>query len=41
MIPIGLLLANLCVIFLIIMMMSRVDIWKPFRLLFAKQEEVK
>ena len=39
MIPKGLILANLGILLLIIMMVSKVDIGKPFRLLFTKKEK--
>ena len=38
MIPKVLILVNLGIILLIIMMMAKIDIGKPFRLLFVKQE---
>ena len=41
MIPKGLILVNLGTLLLIIMMMAKIDIGKPFRLLFAKQVKLK
>jgi len=38
MIPKGLILVNLGTLLLIIMMMAKIDIGKPFRLLFTKEE---